>query len=187
MSETEVEEWRPIPGWEGFYDASTLGRIKSLERRTTSYRGFTRRVRECILKPNSLSGYPTLGLSANGRSKTYRVHRLVLLAFVGPCPPGHEACHEDNDRENARLSNLRWDTRVSNMADRIKHGTSNRGARNARIKLTEADVHEIRRRLKAGENRTSISASFGVKPNAVSKIKSGENWAWLKKSKDSDK
>lgn len=69
-------------------------------------------------------GYPRTGLSRAGKSKLVLVHRLILLAFVGPCPPGMEGCHEDGDPLNCTLANLRWDTPKANKADSIRHGTS---------------------------------------------------------------
>ena len=72
------------------------------------------------------------------------VHRLVLLAFVGPCPDGLEACHADGNRTNNVLSNLRWDTHKSNCADRIAHGTQVQGERMWNSRFTEADIRAIR-------------------------------------------
>src|SRR5262249_22941752 len=72
------------------------------------------------------------------------VHRLVLEAFVGPCPNGMEACHNDGNPSNNVLSNLRWDTRKANQEDTFKHGTANIGERNHQAKLSIDAVREIR-------------------------------------------
>lgn len=71
----------------------------------------------------SRKGYMSVSLTHEDVRKTISVHRLVLMAFVGPCPSGMEACHNDGDPSNNSLSNLRWDTHKNNMADCIKHGT----------------------------------------------------------------
>lgn len=181
---SRVEEWRPIPDWEGIYDVSDLGRVKSLERVVMRGNGWKYTVRERILKLTSdKDGYPGVGLCMNGRAKHFLVHRLVLLAFVGLPPPGHEGCHEDNNPGNPRLSNLRWDTSAGNQADKIKHGTSYRGERHGSAKLNENNVHEIRRRIKTGETQPSIASSFGVTPATVGDIKSGYTWGWLQTEK----
>ena len=121
-----TEEWRAIPGWEGAYEVSDRGRVRSVERRTWCPRGkgFWRKVPAKILSPAVSRGYLRVTLQRSGRVESQAVHRLVLLAFVGPCPPGLEACHYDDDPANNALSNLRWDTRKANHADRTRNGGS---------------------------------------------------------------
>src|SRR5262245_28162285 len=89
--------------------------------------------------------YCVIGLRAlpGGRLRAFYVHRLVLEAFVGPCPPGQTACHNDGDTANNALGNLRWDTRTENMADKKKHGTATAGMTNAGAKLSDAAVVTI--------------------------------------------
>lgn len=111
----EQERWLPVPGWEGLYEVSDLGRVRSLDRPN----GLRGRVR--VLSVGS-HGYLDVGLCDGGVRRTRLVHRLVLEAFVGPCPEGQEACHADSDRTNNRLSNLRWDTTKANAADRVAAG-----------------------------------------------------------------
>jgi hypothetical protein len=85
------------------------------------------RYRGCVLKPTpTSSGYQSIKLRGRGRY----VHRLMLEAFVGPCPTGHQAAHCDGDRHNNVLTNLRWATRKENEADKLRHGTHQYGARN---------------------------------------------------------
>ncbi len=80
----------------------------------------------------------------HGRKVVARVHRVVMEAFVGPCPDGMEVCHGDGDPMNARLDNLRYDTRKANHADKKRHGTSNSGSRHGNSKLTEDQVLRMR-------------------------------------------
>lgn len=88
-------------------------------------------------------------INVAGRNKTFMVYRLVLEAFIGPCPEGMEACHfPDRDPANNHLTNLRWDTRVNNFKDRDYHGTTARGERNGASKLKARQVLKIRERWK---------------------------------------
>ncbi|UGS27597.1 NUMOD4 motif-containing HNH endonuclease [Microbacterium resistens] len=116
----EFEEWRPVVGYEGKYEVSNLGRVRSLSRLSSSGRRV--RGRMMGLRPHP-RGYLQTTLTANGICETKKVHRLVLEAFVGPCPDGMESCHENGVRDDNRLSNLRWDTSLANAADRTAHGT----------------------------------------------------------------
>lgn len=124
------ESWKPIVGWEGFYDVSDLGRVRSLQRFVSNGRGGKRLVHARIMKPyrdRVRSPHMIIQLSRGGRAKEDAqfplVHKLVLEAFVGPRPPGLEACHNNGDGMDNRLSNLRWDTHQANMDDQLKHGT----------------------------------------------------------------
>jgi hypothetical protein len=127
-------------------------------------------------------GYLLVGIRFNGRSYTRSVHRLILESFVGACLPGMQARHwPDPDKTNNRLGNLSWSTQSRNEADKVSHGTSNRGSGCARARLTEAKVREIWRRLGEGESQTSIAARFGVSSYAVSHIFRGNSWGHITK------
>lgn len=114
----QLERWRAIPGYEGSYEVSDLGRVRSLDRITRD----GKRVRGCVLKPFTMpSGHLRVGLS-HGPGQTKKVHRLVLEAFVGPCPPEMEALHRNGVPADCRLANLRWGTKSENARDQIAHG-----------------------------------------------------------------
>lgn len=104
------EEWRPVVGWEGMYKVSDHGRVYSL--RTGKYlrAGMNRRHRH-------------VALCRGDEGKSYRVHRLVAEAFIGPCPDGMEVRHLDDDPDNNLLANLAYGTRSENMLDRVANGT----------------------------------------------------------------
>jgi len=125
MQSTEVatETWLPIPGFEGSYEVSDYGGVRSLDRTIQRSDGLIVRLEGRMLAIHIHNGYPTIRLAHGNRRLTFGVHRLVLLAFVGPSPDGMEACHNDGDRSNNVLSNLRWDSRSENNKDRIRHGT----------------------------------------------------------------
>lgn len=117
------EQWRPVTGYEGHYEVSDLGRVRSLDRQGFRSDGRPRRDKGRVLKtPPDRYGYPVVNLSLAGRVKMHRVHQLTARAFLGDPEPGYEVCHEDADRSNGKLSNLRWGTRSDNMYDRVRHG-----------------------------------------------------------------
>lgn len=119
-----------------------------------------------------------------GRGKQIRVHRLVLLAFVGPCPEGMEACHNDGNASNNRIGNLRWDVHSNNMQDMVRHGTcylakrDARGERNATAKLTEEKVRKIRKMYASGKyTLKGLAAIFRVHFTAIHLVIARKNWA----------
>ena len=118
-----TEHWLPIPGYEGRFEVSDAGRVKSLDRVVRCGYGKTRTVRGRILQPIVLEdGRLGVNLPGNPRRR-FRVHRLVLMAFVGPPSCGEEACHyPDPNPTNNNLSNLRWDTRRENALDSVRQG-----------------------------------------------------------------
>lgn len=125
-----VERWRPVVGFEGLYEVSDMGRVRSLDRTVwrdgPSYRRahqLAYRGRQVALQQQK-KGYVGLVLWKDGRGRSRRVHQLVLEAFVGPCPEGMEALHGTGVRHDNCLINLRWGTPVENAADRVRHGTA---------------------------------------------------------------
>lgn len=115
-----AEIWKDIPGFEGLYQVSDQGRVRSVDRKIPAMsRHGTRHLRTYkgkILRPGRLSsGHLSVVLGHGAAGVT--IHSLVMLAFVGPCPAGTEICHNDRNPENNHLSNLRYDTRASNLKD----------------------------------------------------------------------
>lgn len=119
-----TENWKDIPGYEGRYQVSDLGRVRSVDRRVRLVaHGIetTRLARGQMLRPGGRqSGHLTVAL---GRGNSQSVHVLVMLAFEGPCPDGHEVLHEDHDPTNNRRTNLRYGTRSENMKMDYAAGT----------------------------------------------------------------
>ena len=115
--------WKPIPEWEGFYEVSDRGEVRSVDRIVHLSNGQTRSYRGRLVRPQKTSnGYLHVQLRRPGKTQICRVHQLVLRAFVGPAPEGHEACHLNANRHDNRLANLRWDDRSGNQLDRVRHG-----------------------------------------------------------------
>jgi len=90
-----------------------------------------------------VNGYLFVILYGNGKPKEHRIHRLVLETFIGLCPKGFCACHNNGNNQDNRLCNLRWDTYSANQLDKRKHGTDNRGEKCYAAKLKEQDVRMI--------------------------------------------
>ena len=180
MTDPIHEAWLPAVGWEGLYEVSDLGRVRSLPRKGGNNRWYGGNV----LTPYPNKGYPMVPLCRKGKRKMCQVHVLVLTAFVGPCPPGMQGCHGDGNRGDPRLSNLRWDTPAGNMRDQYRHGTRVAGDHHPAAKLSDAEVAEIRRRHAAGVSGTAppithreLADIFGISRPHVSGILSGRDRA----------
>lgn len=130
-----IEEWKPIPGYEGSYEVSNQGRVRSLERIDSG--GNHRRGKILSPRKNPYRGHLAVLLYKEDRRASQLVHRLVLEAFIGPCPEGMESCHWNDVSDDNRLVNLRWGTRSDNRKDSVRNGTHN----NAR-KTHCAEGHE---------------------------------------------
>lgn len=167
------ERWLAVRGFEGLYEVSDLGRVRSLDRVVANGSRWPGRL--CSLTPHG-AGYRIVGLSKDGKSHAILVHRIVLEAFVGPCPPGMQGAHGNGIRDDNRLTNLRWDTISGNHADKFRHGTMPMGSRHYRAKLTEAQAREIIKRRKGGETLARIAKAFGVTPSNVLYIAKGKSW-----------
>lgn len=123
--------------------------------------------------------------NASGKLKGVLLSRLILEAFAGPCPKGMECCHYDGNPGNSEVSNLRWDTRKGNHADKIRHGTGNKGSRHNLAKLTEEQVLEIRKKYDSERNGPrlgriftlqALADEYGVTRGMTHRIVNRLNW-----------
>ena len=119
---TPDESWRPVVGFEGYYEVSDLGRVRSLTRRVPSGRGRTRIATGRVLSPSTGDPYRKVNMKVDGVQAMRSVHRLVALAFLGHCPDGMEVCHINGDHKDNRLANLRYDTHSENQRDTVRLG-----------------------------------------------------------------
>lgn len=124
-----METWKDIPGWEGCYQVSTTGKVKSLTRNITGRTNRTVRTKEIILKPRTCKrGYRHVVLYALNKGYFYTVHKLVMLAFVGPrpgkFPHDFECNHKDGIKTNNNISNLEWITCSENRKHAYRLGLS---------------------------------------------------------------
>lgn len=119
-------EWRPVIGYEGLYEVSSDGQVRSITHEVdVSRQGKKiRQVRRGNLRAQATNrkGYKSLLLYKNGKARSFVVHRLVLEAFVGP-GLGLQACHNNGIPDDNRVENLRWGSTSDNVLDQVSHGT----------------------------------------------------------------
>jgi hypothetical protein len=116
-----METWRAVAGYEGLYEVSDLGRVRSLPR-DNGLNGTAAGGRVLKGTLSVAAGYVSVKLSANGRKKTMNVHSLVATTFLGPRPEGLVVRHLDGDTCNNNLTNLRYGTPSQNGRDTVRHG-----------------------------------------------------------------
>ena len=171
------EQWKDIPGFEGRYQVSDAGRVRSVDRvavfpayvtksgtlRAASVRAFKGKV----LRPGPMaSGHLSVAL---GRGNSRQVHQLVLLAFVGPCPDGHEVLHRDGVSSNNHRRNLRYGTRAENLRDDVHHG---------KRLVTVSQIRRIRstyRSLPHG-GKAALARELGISASHAGNIASGREY-----------
>lgn len=168
------DHFRPIEGYPG-YRISRQGDVESRWSRTV-HKSLTDTW--LPLRPVRRSGYLTVNLSDGTRKRQHYIHRLVLEAFVGPCPEGMVCCHNDGDRQNNRVGNLRWDTYKANEDDKVRHGTKLMGSQ-INAKLTEGEVLKIRRLASKGVSRAALAMTFGVTRQNIEMIARRRSWRHL--------
>ena len=124
MCQCTSEQWRTAPGYEGYYEVSTCGRVRSLDRTVPHRTSGTLRLRGRILRTaTDKNGRQHVILSKFGKDETQLVHNLVLQAFVGHRPPEMEGCHGPNGINDNHPSNLYWGSHSRNMLDKQRDGT----------------------------------------------------------------
>jgi hypothetical protein len=174
------ERWKPIAGFEGYYEVSNLGRVRGLDRMVRSSHGLRKKRGKVLRGYVVRGGYLAVELCKEGCSERRSIHCLVLTAFVGPRPPKMQGCHfPDRNPTNNRLANLRWDTVSRNHADKVFHGTSNRGEAHPFAKLSKKSVLRILRRRKRGATLSSLATEFRVSLTHIHAIVTKKSWAYL--------
>lgn len=126
-------------------------------------------------RPNS-QGYPRIRQRIDGKNKEVLVHILVCEAFHGPKPtPRHECAHNNGNPLDCSASNLRWATHRENEADKIRHGTANRGERASTAKYSTEVIRAVRN---STERQCDIARRYGMSAAHVCMIKSGQTRAY---------
>lgn len=161
------EIWKPVDGYDGYYEVSNLGRfatIKDGER-------FLRKI-------NYATHYPSVSFKKrpqDAAQKSETMHRLVARAFLGERPSGHVIRHLDGNRYNNRVDNLAYGLPEENYADTKKHGTL-KGENNGRALFNTLGVKAVRLLIEKGVSLSEIARHLGVSVGTVHAIKTGRNW-----------
>lgn len=175
-----MEVWKDIPGYEGQYQASTLGNIRSLGRKITQIGNggheFTRAIKGRLLRPGCSKYDAHLRVALGRKTKkyagSYLVHQLVALTFLGPRPEGMDIRHLDGNVQNNAVTNLCYGTRTENILDVYYTGRAWR-------KLTLQQAQDIKTRAQAGESTRALAQEYGVTQEHVCSIKAGDTYGWL--------
>jgi hypothetical protein len=170
------QEWRPVVGFEGLYEVSSEGRVRGLPRQTKRSNGTSAWVEGRVLKPRAQrSGHLQLWLRKDGKTHAVSVHRLVAIAFLGPCPDGMECCHNNGIPCDNWPENLRWDTRASNIKQSYADGRAPtmpglKGLDHPSSRLTADLVREIR---KSPLSCKAAAEAFGISAMTISRCRRG--------------
>ena len=175
-----TEIWKDVVGYDGRYQVSNMGRVRSTDAYITTKAGW-QTLRKGRLLKNVVGnhGYNIVTLWRENRHRTQLVHLLVLNHFVGSRPEGMEACHNNGMKTDARLSNLRWDTPSANNMDKLLHGTMVHGEKVIQAKLSEASVAAIRSEYASGDKtQRDLAAAYGVTQSTISRVVRGTCWKY---------
>jgi hypothetical protein len=169
-----MKKYYPIPEWEN-YGVSKTGEVARIK---GGVRGATVGL---VLSQHQhkTRGYLTVRLYDKGRQKTFDVHRLVAMTFLGSIPDGMQVCHNNGIKTDCRLSNLRIDTVVSNAKDKILHDKTNRGEKNGNSKYSVDQIKDLKLKILNGETDKAIAKYFEMPLSHVRNIRNGYKWKWL--------
>ena len=171
LTRAQTEQWKPVVGYEGLYEVSSFGSVRSLPR------SGTRQPKPYLLTPwlhgKDKYKYLCVNLSRNNKPKTRPVHQLVLEAFIGPCPKRYEAGHGNGVYTDNCLSNLSWITKKDNAADRTKHGTQLIGQKHHQAKLTNEQALAI---FSSDLPTKVLADQYRVCKATVRNIRRGSHW-----------
>ena len=173
-----MEQWRDIPGYEGLYSVSDLGRVRRDRdgAPTGRHGGHGIHARAGVIRTGFIGphGYRIISLraSSGGSSNTCRMHKLVARAFLGITPDGYQVNHKNGDRADSRLDNLEYVTASENVAHSHRMSTAPR-----RWKQLGADkAQSIRRLIDSGYSTSDVSWLFGISLSGVSRVRRGAAW-----------
>ena len=184
-------EYRPIPAWRG-YRAGDDGSVwscwmKGAKSQTGSEWHRLKESVDCGKRSDCDTDRPPyhrVTLTNYRRRKTYKVHQLILIAFRGPCPPGHESRHLDGNHENNRLTNLEWATKVVNWNDKRRHGTAAIGERAGNATLTDEQVRDIIAAPRGYGTAPMLARRYSVSRAIIHNIRGGRTWKHIPRPSD---
>jgi len=171
------EEWKPVVGYEGIYEVSNMGRVRSLSRRAKTWFGSREvfsRIRKTFIHKN---GYEYIVLSKKGKNRTYRIHRLVAEAFCSN-PNSREIVHHLNRKpDDNHASNLIWVNQMENIGFSVQSGTRAKGEGHGMAILTKQDVLEIRDKyIPRKYSYQKLGDEYGVDQSTIHLIVKRRKW-----------
>lgn len=181
----ELEVWKDIEGFEGVYQVSNFGNIRSLDRMVEYHRNGKIHKRkypgkQMKLKTTRAHNYYFVGLSKGHQEYEWSlVHKLVLTAFEGPRPKDAVCRHLDGNSHNNRADNLKWGTQAENEMDKVRHGTRHSGERHPGTKITNEQASEIKAQIRSGKRLIDIANETGIKFRIISQIKRGRSFRYV--------
>jgi hypothetical protein len=178
---SDAEVWVPIPGLEGWYSVSSLGRVRS-EKNPACRRGGPGRGRVIRAGMNN-KGYVRFFPRLPGvRNRIMAVHQAVAQAFLGPCPPGKCVNHKNAIKTDNRLENLEYATPAENIRHAARLGLlrgAGKGSQHHGAKLTEDDVRAIRADATT-KSLTEQARQYGVTKGSICRVIKGRGWSHVK-------
>ena len=170
------EVWKDIPGYEGLYQVSNLGNVKSLDRTIERKDGRSNFYKGVLMKPRlDNEGRPYIFLSKNKKRKRHKIQSLVSFVFIGPKPDAMVVCHKDSNVQNNQLINLRYDTQSQNMIDMYRQG----GKSSSGV-LTIEQVLEIRNLYSEKDYKQyELAEMFKVSQRTIGNIVNRISFQWL--------
>lgn len=172
----EKEIWKDIPGYEGKYQASNLGNIRSVDRplvcSAQKHAEYTRMMKGRILRAARFCKGGHLSVVLGHGKNGSPVHQLIALTFLGPCPEGMEVLHGNGNPTDNRINNLRYGTRTENILDVLRQGGRWR-------KLSIDDVEAIRFGDYCGISSKELGFMFNVSYGTIRKVLTGRTFSWV--------
>jgi hypothetical protein len=171
------EIWKDIPEFEGFYQVSNYGRVRSCDRCITRPSGVVFQKGKILSPSTNKAGYFGLVLCKDGR-KPRMIHSLVASAFLGERPDDYCINHKDGNKLNNAVTNLEYCTQKENIHHANRTGLSKvaRGEKSGSAKLTNIAVANIRKRIALGHKVSKIAKDYGVDYKTIYAVKIGQSW-----------
>ena len=173
-----MAEWRDVVGYEGLYQVSDGGHVRSLDRVVPHARNVHRHIKGQYIRPSiNRAGYFKVGLSRDGCRDTQMVHRLVAKAFLCQAAvDSTEVNHKSGNKLDNRVCNLEWVTPSQNMRHAFATGLNHKRESHAQVKMNAAKVRVLRRCLEMGMTLRESAAVFGIREASACFIRQGRNW-----------